>query len=153
MATNSATNPATNRRQNVCSHSLLAGLASFYCDGGEAARVSGEEVARRGKVDIDVAVMNCIGVKAMDANWRRETTVSLCCLLLVPVFLATGLNSVAFWTIILCAILGFGIVCAVSGARRGSKASRCVSFLCLALLMIIAIGYVIFIGTDPWLNS
>jgi hypothetical protein len=88
----------------------------------------------------------------MEEGWRWEAKAALCCVLLLPAWMwVTGLNSDTFWEVVLCGLLGFGVGFGLSGARRGSRASRWVAAVCLAVLLVVAVGYVILVRTDPWL--
>lgn len=89
----------------------------------------------------------------MEARWRWEATAALSCVLLLPAWvLVTGLNSNAFWEVVLCGLLGFGIGFGLSGVRRGIQASRWVSAVCLVVLLVVAACYIALLRSDPWLD-
>ena len=89
----------------------------------------------------------------MEARWGWEAKAALGCVLLLPVWVCiTGLNSNVFWEVMLCGLLGFGLGFGLAVARRGSRASRWASAICVAVLLVVAVGHVILVRTDPWLS-
>ena len=80
----------------------------------------------------------------MDANgWRPQATIAIICIALLPlwcvVFYHLPYTDGAFQVIVVLtpfAIAAVGIGCAISGARRGSRASRTVSKICLFVLIV-----------------
>lgn len=77
----------------------------------------------------------------MATRGRSELLVSLGCLLLVGCWLwMTDGNgtSRAFWTVVLCVILGVGIGSAISAIRHGDPGNRSFAWICLGLHLIFA---------------
>jgi hypothetical protein len=79
-------------------------------------------------------------------GWRWETTVAVGCVLLLPWWVwVTGLNSNAFWEVVLSVAVGLGVGFGIAGLRRGSRSSRAVAGLCLAvqllaLILLVVVG-------------
>ena len=88
----------------------------------------------------------------MEARWRWEAMAALYCVLLLPAWAwVTGLKPHAFSEIVLCCLLGFGVGFGLSGTRRGTRVSRWVSAICLVVLLVVAVGYIALVRSDPWL--
>jgi hypothetical protein len=63
----------------------------------------------------------------------------------------TGLNFDAFWLVVFCVIIGVGVGCGLAGVRRGSGVCRVMSGLCLAVLLLVGIGFAALVRLNPWL--
>ncbi len=90
----------------------------------------------------------------MNDNWRPQATIAISCVVLLPLWLALSfamqatrlgaMVGIGFVVVASFLIVVVGIVFAVSGSNRGSKASRRASLICLftllSLLLLIAIA-------------
>jgi hypothetical protein len=79
-------------------------------------------------------------------GWRWEAVVSLVVVVFVfPWIIAGGLELVGMWSW-LSITLGIGIGFAISGVRRGRRASRVLAAACLVVMLGIGAAYAVL----PW---
>ncbi len=82
----------------------------------------------------------------MHNGWRTETTVAIVCVALLPWWVwVTGLNDDSFWLVVFSLIVGVGAGCGLSGTRRGGRASRFVSEVCLVALLAVGFAFTWFV--------
>src|SRR5947207_1480687 len=81
----------------------------------------------------------------MNTGWRPQTTIAIICIALLPLWwlgfynLKRRQGDDEVWVMAVLTpfvIAAVGIGCAIAGARRGSRASRIASTVCLFVLIV-----------------
>src|SRR5439155_21913553 len=96
----------------------------------------------------------------LNNDWRPQATIAITCVVLLPLWvvvclaLAKSGGAEGWWGIAMlgasCLIVAVGIASAISGARRGSRASRTASKVCLSVLLLMIATVVVFLW---WLSK
>ena len=90
----------------------------------------------------------------MRDGWQPQATIAIACIALLPLWVAVCFTLIKSgkaegWGIAMfvssCLIVVVGIACAISGVRRGSRASRTASVACLAVLSLLIVGVTVFL--------